>query len=288
MKEELLRNRKISNISEVNLDGIEEVVKDFKILEILKSNFSKICVLKFIYKSGECDVICFVAYSRKLDVSKKNKVVICLRGGSRDFGLIDPTTIFSKTNYFGWFPQANYITFYTQYRGNGGGTGIDEFGGKDLSDVKVLYKIIKKISFCDSKNVGIMGWSRGAQMIYQLLKTEKWIKSAICIAGATNHLRMIEENFRPEWKEHLIKMFGGSLLEIKKRSAIFWYKKIKKIPILIIHGTADKQVDVRDSIDLHKKLIKTKLILFKNDDHSLTLNREKAKKTSIFWFKKTL
>lgn len=284
----LLKNNKITSVKRVTLESFIENISDKNILLEIKKNYKDFDLFRFFYSVDNVKVVGFIAIPNTLNLSAKNKTIVCLRGGSKDFGVMRLGQFFMSNSYYSWFPLKGYVTIYTQYRGNGGGSGVDEMGGKDLNDVKRLYKIVKEFSFCDVEKIGLFGWSRGGQMVYQLLKTEKWIKAAIIIAGPTNHLRMILENFRSDWKGHLDDMFGGSMKEVKKRSAIFWANKIKSVPILIIHGTSDDKVDVRDSIDISKLLKQSTLKIFKGDDHNLSKNRMKAKKISLDWFSKNL
>lgn len=277
----------ISNLQEITFGDFKNLSKDTNLLKSIKEGTTKIQVFKFLYNVRNIQVTGFLSVPKNISLLKKNKTIMCLRGGSKDFGAIRPGMIFNQGSYFSWFPLNGYVTLYTQYRGNSDSEGVDEFGGADIEDVKCLYKIIQKLDFCDDTRVGIMGWSRGAQMIYQLLKTEAWIKSVVAIAGPTDHIRMIEKNFRLDWKEYMTSTCGGSMSALKKRSALFWSEKMKKVPLLIIHGTKDTQVNVQDSIDLHKKLAHSTLKLYK-DDHSLTINKEKAKRLVLNWFRKSL
>jgi dipeptidyl aminopeptidase/acylaminoacyl peptidase len=288
MENILLNNKLLKNIREITFNDFKDLITDPNQKQLIEDNSGKIRVFKFLYNVDSCDVVGFIVIPKNINLSRKNRTIICLRGGSNDFGAMKMGMFFNENSYFSWLPLNGYVTLYTQYRGNAGGAGKDEFGGKDLNDVKYLNKIIKTLNFCDKDKIGMLGWSRGAQMIYQLLKTEKWIKSAVCIAGPTDHVRMIKENFRSEWKEHLIKMYGGAMNETRKRSALYWAEKIIPIPLLIIHGTTDDKIDVRDSVDLHKKLSHSSLKLFKNDGHDLAHNKDKVKKLCLNWFKKTL
>jgi dipeptidyl aminopeptidase/acylaminoacyl peptidase len=123
-------------------------------------------------------------------------------------------------------------------------------------------------------------------MVYQLLKKVKWIKAAVSIAGPTDHVRMVRDNFRDDWAQHMINMHGGSEEEMIKRSAIYWADEMGNKPILLIHGNKDERVNVQDSIDLHAKLKNSQLKIFEGDDHSLTLNWKEAKQLSLNFFDK--
>ena len=118
--------------------------------------------------------------------------------------------------------------------------------------------------------------------------TENWIKTAVCASGPTDHVRTIKESFRENWFEHMQEMFGGNPQGIIDRSALYWTDKIKKIPILIMHGKNDERVDLKDSIDLHEKLPQSQLVILDPGSHSLKENIKLAKEKSLHWFADTL
>ena len=131
------------------------------------------------------------------------------------------------------------------------------------------------------------GVSRGGMMTYIVLSKVKWLKAAVVQAGTTNLVG--KKNFRPEMKKVYRETFGGSLSEMKKRSAIYWAEKLpKKTPILIMHGTADWRVDPMDSIMLIKELYKQKvpyrLVMFEGGDHNLSEFRKESNIATINWF----
>jgi len=115
----------------------------------------------------------------------------------------------------------------------------------------------------------------------------KWIKAAVTVGALTDFIR--QEKLRSEMKAHFKKMFGGSLEEKKKRSAVFWAHLFhKKTPILIMHGSADWRVSPLDSIDLVQKLLKLgiphRFVLFEGNDHGLSEHIDESVKMTISWF----
>ena len=54
-----------------------------------------------------------------------------------------------------------YIVVASQYRGNGGSEGREEFGGSDVKDILNLFPLIDNLHNADNKNIGMFGWSRG-------------------------------------------------------------------------------------------------------------------------------
>ncbi len=278
------KNLPVINIEEVELTSKMKGQMDSFSKKRALENAKKIRAYKFFYKSGGHKVVGFLVEPRSAK-PKKFPIIICNRGGFREFGAIEEHHLF--TRWMARFARAGYISIGSQYSGNSGSEGVDEFGGKDIDDVLNLYEILKKYRRADIKRIGMYGFSRGGMMTYMALTKAKWIKAAIVHAGPTNLVK--SENSRPEMDGHYKKMFGGGLSEKKKRSVVHWVNKLpKKTPILIIHGTADRRVDATDSLELSEKLyshkIPHRLILYEGGDHDLSEFREEAGNEKIRWF----
>ena len=202
--------------------------------------------------------------------------VIWNRGGNRDFSLLEPLTL--KI-----YAENGYVAIGSQYRGNGGGEGEEEFGGADVNDVLNLVPALKSLSNVDTDKIGMVGYSRGGMMTYIVLKEQTLrgtsdIKAACTVAGPAN-LRMLAEE-RPEMLSSVMKpLIGGNPSQLPEeydaRSAICWADKIN-VPLLMQHGEADENVSVEESRELAQELDKYgkvyKLITYPGDDHSLTAN----------------
>ena len=98
--------------------------------------------------------------------------IVYNRGGSGEFGAIRIGWLFTGT--IAALARAGYIVIASQYSGVAGGEGVDEMGGSDLQDVLNLHKIIKGLSFCDAKRIGMYGFSRGGIMTYRALREVRW------------------------------------------------------------------------------------------------------------------
>ncbi len=121
-------------------------------------------VEKITYLSDGLKVKGYVAYPG--DTSKKYPCIIWNRGGIGNRGVIDS---FTARGLFGQLASWGYVVFASQYRGNDGGEGKDEFGGDDLNDVLNLTPLAKEFEFADDDRWGIEGWSRGGMMTYLAL-----------------------------------------------------------------------------------------------------------------------
>jgi dipeptidyl aminopeptidase/acylaminoacyl peptidase len=121
-------------------------------------------VEKITYLSDGLKVKGYVAYPK--DTSKKYPGIIWNRGGIGNRGVIDS---FTARGLFGQLAGWGYVVFASQYRGNDGGEGKDEFGGDDLNDVLNLTSLAKEFDFADDNKWGVEGWSRGGMMTYLAL-----------------------------------------------------------------------------------------------------------------------
>lgn len=276
----------------------EEVFFDSKLLklarpeitnEVLKkiSNQSKnIKVTKIRYKSLGHDVVGYIIEPR--NIHKKLPCIIYNRGGNRAFGALN---LFSIFNLLGRVASWGYIVIASQYSGWGESGGKDEIGGADINDVLILKKILDSHPLADTSRIGMYGMSRGGMMTYLALAKVKWIKAATIQCGTSNALRLLK--LRPEFKKIFKETFGGSVVEMKKRSAVFWPEKInKKTPILILHGACDWRVSPQDSIDMSSLLIKHKvphrLTIIEGADHSLSKNIQERDLAVKDWFERFL
>ena len=251
---------------------------------VAENNVRHINAYRILYRSQGHMVVGFVVEPKK---GAHLPGIIYNRGGSGDFGII------RIGHLFVFFPATlarnGYVVITTQYSGNDGSEGIDEMGGSDIMDVLNLYKILQKYSRVDSKKIGMYGLSRGGTMAYLALAKVKWLKAVVTVGGAADYISA--EKFRPEMKKHFKKMFGGSIEEKKKRSAIYWVHAFnKKTPVLLMHGLADWRVNPLDSIELAKRMYKEKLpyrlVLFEGNDHIVSESTAEAERLTLDWFER--
>jgi dipeptidyl aminopeptidase/acylaminoacyl peptidase len=276
----------ILSIEETSFQDIKEeisAVHSAGVTEEALQNSKNVVAKKIVYKSGGHKVVGFIV-EPKNPVSGKLPCIIYNRGGTGEFGAIDSASLFLP---LARMAQWGYVVIATQYSGNGGSEGADEFGGKDLEDVLNLYKVLQTYPLADATKIGMYGGSRGGMMLYLALTKVKWIKAAVSVYGLANLVRGAKE--RPGMNDTMKKMFGGSLAEKKKRSAVFWAHLFpKKTPLLLMHGLADWRVSPLDSLDLSRELYKYqiphRLVLFEGNDHGLTENRKESNEMIKKWF----
>lgn len=223
----------------------------------------------------------------------KYPCIIYNRGGNRDMGALK---IAHGVITLGQIAKEGYVVIASQYRGNAGSEGQEEFGGKDVNDITILTEVLKEIEDADTTKIGMYGWSRGGMMTYiALTKTDK-IKAAVVGGAVADNFSIILD--RPEMEtgvlSELIPNYElNKLAELEKRSAIKWVNKFPKdVPILMLHGNADWRVKPEQSLnlalELEKYRIPYRLIIFEGGDHGLTEHQEEVNEQVIKWFDKYL
>lgn len=261
-----------------NLYDIEQVS--------LSGELSKSCVsYKFTYLSDYCEVKGYI--SLPLDCIKNSTPAKCIlynRGGNSNIGLLsdESTAVICAST--------NRIVIASQYRGADGGTGNDEFGGKDLNDVKTLIDMCENtFKFADMNDFCIAGVSRGGMMSYMTARTDSRIKGIIAISAVSDLEKAYEE--REDMKNLLQNSIGGSPTDLpdeyEKRSAICWADEIK-VPVLMIHSKLDEMVPYSQAESLNAEFEKNNLdctfITYDDDVHGL--HNEDAEKINN-WIEKT-
>lgn len=226
---------------------------------------------------------------------KKGKYpsIIYNRGGNRDFGSL---LIANGAITLGQIAKEGYVIIASQYRGNAGSEGTEEFGGKDVNDVTILTKVLKEIEDADSDKIGMYGWSRGGMMTYIALTKTSNIKVAVVGGAVSDSFSCIED--RPEMETNvmaeLIPNYNTNKeIELEKRSAIKWADKFPKdVPILMLHGSSDWRVKPEQSLNLalefEKYKVPYRLIMFEGGDHGISEHKTEVNKEVINWFNRYL
>lgn len=224
------------------------------------------------YLSASFKVKALVGLPPKFNSQEKHPLVVFNRGGNRDFGALSVCTIGLLQHFAETVPNA--VIMASQYRGGAGSEGLDEFGGADVDDILNLVKWAERVSFINTQDKYVVGWSRGGMMTYLTLKKDKSFKAGVVIAGWTdliagekNRPEMIDvhRELIPGYEKHRLKV-------LKERSAAYWPEKIET-PLLIMQGSDDWRVSVKDVRRMDKLLArhkkKYKYIEFSHEGHDL-------------------
>jgi dipeptidyl aminopeptidase/acylaminoacyl peptidase len=243
-----------------------------------------VAVSAITYSSDGLKVKGYLAVPRK---GERMPAVIFNRGGNRAFGEITDEQAILR---LGGLARAGYVVAASQYRGNAGGEGKEEFGGADVDDVLNLIPLLESMPQVDPGRIGMMGWSRGGMMTYLALTRTDRIRAAIVGSGVSDLPDMLAR--RPEMEdvfEALVPDYREKKDEaLAARSAVRFADKLsKQTPILILAGTADWRVDPRQALDMGAALLAAKhpfrLVMFEGGEHSLSEFRPEVDRLVRDW-----
>ncbi|MDF1544935.1 MAG: prolyl oligopeptidase family serine peptidase, partial [bacterium] len=129
-------------------------------------------------------------------------LLIWNRGGYGDRGSLDDlraTLILASTAAWG------YMVLATQYRGNRGGEGREDWGDNDINDALNLIDVAKETGLADLSRIGIEGASRGGMSTYGALIRDDRFCCAIVHAGLSDLFALEEE--KPQFAEWIDSQF---------------------------------------------------------------------------------
>ncbi|UZR96539.1 alpha/beta hydrolase family protein [Chondrinema litorale] len=279
---EIIKKEKVGFIKHLVLSTAGLFIKRYKALE-------KVNIYSIAYKSDGLIVTGIMLTPKK---AGNFPCIIYNRGGNRDAGRLS----FNQLNKFmAPYAAEGYVVIASNYRGNSGSEGKEEFGGADVSDILNLIPALSQVEKADTSRVGVLGHSRGGMMTYKALQNKEVFKAAAVIAGSANLYKTI--SLRPDMEKYVYAEIIPAFYEnrdelIKDRSVVYWPEKLSATPLLILHGTGDKRVSYDVADELSNKLdslnFPYKFITFTGDNHVLDKNRFEAQSQIMDWFNKYL
>ena len=238
-------------------------------LEAPEAYRGKVRLYSIRYKSDDCEVEGYAAVPAQFE--DRLPALIFNRGGNREFGALKPSIICRLA-------AAGFAAFGSQYRGNCGGTGREEFGGSDVNDITNLITIALEQGFTRDEAVYMIGRSRGGMMTYLTCARDTRVRAAVVAAGLADSFTMYYRFDGTEFdmKQDCNELIGGSPVELYeeyvKRSPICWADRIL-CPVLIEQGTDDWRVTPGQAFAMDRALTAAgkehKFIVYEGGDHSL-------------------
>lgn len=218
-----------------------------------------------------------------LAIPAKKGVYPCIiynRGGNREFGAwTDPRAALILGTMASW----GYVVVASQYRGNGGGEGTEEFGGSDVNDVLNLLPLLAHESNTDTSRMGMYGWSRGGMMTYLALTKTHRMRAAIIGAGMTDlpESRVSRPGMDTVFAELIPRYAQARDSVLQARSSFYWPERLcKTTPLMLLQGSADWRVSPRALLEFSLKLYEVRhpfrLAFFEGGDHGLSEYRSEV------------
>lgn len=263
----------------------DDVKRLEKVQPDIRAILDRVEIKSISYVSDELKVRGYLVAPRK---GERLPCVIYNRGGNREFGaLSDVSAAAVLARIASW----GYVVVASQYRGNAGGEGKEEFGGRDANDVLNLLPLLESVPQANADRIGMYGWSRGGMMTYLALAKTDRIAAAIVASGLAD----LSDNSkrRPEMEKGVFAELIPEYTKDKEsalaaRSAVRWPEKLHKgTPILLLHGSADWRVHPSEALAMASKLSESRhpfrFVLFEGGDHGLAKQRGEVERLVKEW-----
>lgn len=274
---------------ETKLEGSQGKIVDAEPVRIDSPYSDKVEIFRITYLSDGLKIKGFLLKPTGIGEDQKLPAIIYNRPGIGDSHKIIDETLY----YLSILPANGYVVTATQYRGNDGSEGSESYLDKDLDDVLNIMALTRSLPYVDTERLGMLGFSRGAAVTYQLLKQQIDVKAACVMGCATDFVDAYRQ--LPHYKMFLEAVFHGTpetaVDEYTKRSPLYWPEKIN-VPLLMIQGTDDHHVPIHQVHQLADKLKEIgkvhELIIYPEVDHELDKVREDKDRRILEWFDRYL
>lgn len=251
-----------------------------------RQSFTNYECQKIKYISDGLKVVGFVWKPKNIE-GKKLPLVIVNRGGSRELSKLTPQSFYYP------FVTNGFVVIGSQYRGNDGGDGTEEFGDADVNDVLNLIPLAKSLGYVDMNNVFLLGVSRGGMQSFLAIKKGIPVNAVAVVGALTDAVAAAKERpdlFQRVWSKLIPDFTEKGEETLRERSAVYFADKIN-IPVLILQGGADWRSNTgTQALALANKLQslgKTyELIVYAGDEHPININRLDRERRIVEWFKK--
>jgi dipeptidyl aminopeptidase/acylaminoacyl peptidase len=184
---------------------------------------------------------------------------------------------FVKTGRLGILAKQGYVAASLSQPGYGNSDGPPDYCGPFTQDAAlVALDFLRKQPFVNPNKLALYGYSRGAIVAGMVAGRDPKIAAVVLGAGAYDFvswyptpLRGIDANIRQE--------AGTSADAFRARSAIYHIDKIKS-PILLLHGTQDERIPVRQAEIFFDKLkasgVRVEMKIFPKARHSIPIDEQ--------------
>ena len=226
---------------------------------INKADFSPVAAVSYPSRLGKVTVPATLMVSKTIDKTKKNPALVWIHGSGSD------------QNFLGWHPgsyrmyyslcqylaQQGYVILTPDYRGSSGfsrdwSTGVHMgIGVNDTADVAAGADYLKTLDYVDPNRIGVFGLSYGGFLTLQAMTVDPTLwRAGVNVAGVVDWATYGAGYTTPR--------LGTPVQnpEIYRVSAPILHMDKLERPLLVLHGTNDRNVSFADSLRLFDVLIK--------------------------------
>ena len=223
-----------------------------------KADFSPVTAVSYPSRLDRKPVPATMIVSKTIDRAKKHPALVWIHGSGSD------------QNFLGWHPgsyrmyyslcqylaQQGYVILTPDYRGSSGysrewSTGVHMgLGVNDTADVAAGADYLKTLDYVDPDRIGVFGLSYGGFLTLQAMNTDPTLwRAGVNVAGVVDWATYGAGYTTPR--------LGTPVQnpEIYNISAPIQHMEKLQRPLLVLHGTNDRNVSFADSLRLFDVLI---------------------------------
>jgi dipeptidyl-peptidase-4 len=232
---------------------------------------------------------CRMLKPSQMDPARKYPVIVYVYGGPHSQLVLKSWS--RQDLWHGYMAEQGYIVFSMDNRGTEGrGKAWEEplllnLGAIELQDQLIGVDYLKSLSYVDPERIGVWGWSYGGYMtLLALFNAGEAFRAGVAVAPVTDW-RLYDSIYT----ERYMKLPNANRRGYDASAPLTHADKLED-PLLLMHGDADDNVHVQNSIALVKKLIAAgkdfDLMLYPQKEHSIVGNAERLhlyRKMTLFF-----
>ena len=226
---------------------------------INKADFSPVTAVSYPSRLGKVTVPATMMVSKTLDKTKKHPALVWIHGSGSDQNFLGwhPGSYRMYYSLCQYFAQQGYVILTPDYRGSSGfsrdwSTGVHMgIGVNDTADVAAGADYLKTLDYVDANRIGVFGLSYGGFLTLQAMTVDPTLwRAGVNVAGVVDWATYGAGYTTPR--------LGTPVQnpEIYKVSAPILHMDKLERPLLVLHGTNDRNVSFADSLRLFDVLLK--------------------------------
>lgn len=247
--------------------------------------FAAVQMYKIVYASNGLRIAGYMALPPARQGIEQWPALIFNRGGAGEKGALTPE---SAAMYAGIYASWGYVVVASQYRGQGGSEGPEEWGQGDVHDAEALIPLLQGLHYVDNNRIGLIGGSRGGMMALMMLRRNSLFKAAATIGAPTAFHKAPHDSYI--WRTFARFIPSGTNMQeeaLKRSGAAFAQEICKTTPLLVLHGTGDRRIEPWHGYELGMALQQVqhpyKLVMYENADHILSGRRQESNAEIRSW-----
>lgn len=180
-----------------------------------------------------------------------------------------------------FFVNKGYAVLQMNFRGSDGqgielrNAGLKNWGKEMQDDIEDGARKLIADGIANPNAIAIVGASYGGYAaLMGVVKTPDFYRCAISVNGVSNVFDLVKDN-RAFWRSYNVidEQIGNDNATLRAISPVNFADKIK-VPVLLVHGTDDRQVEIKHSYQMRDALQKAKkdvtFLELPSEDHYLS------------------